>query len=254
VPIADVLREADRVSAAGFKEIALTGVHLGSYGRDLTRPSSLIDLLRELDARSCARFRISSLEPMDCSREIVDLVAGSSRFAPHFHLPLQHASGRILRAMRRPYTIAAYASLVTDIRARMPHASIGSDIIVGFPGESDEDFRQLADYLRQSPLTHIHVFPYSDRPGTVASTMPGKVPGAVIRDRGRRIREIGQSLTEGFRQSQLGTIRPALTIDDGALVVTDNYLKVRIPAGLARNEWIRVRITGVVDQVTGEVC
>ena len=121
---------------------------------------------------------------MDCSREIVDLVAASDRFAPHFHLPLQHASDRVLAAMRRPYTIEHYAALVDDIRARIPDASIGSDIIVGFPGETDEDFEQLAAYLERSPLTHLHVFPYSDRPGTAASAMAGKVPGAVVRERG----------------------------------------------------------------------
>ena len=144
VPVDDVLREVERVTAAGFKEVALTGVHLGSYGRDLESPSSLIELLRALDGLDERRatlsgspsdvlFRISSLEPMDCSAEIVDLVARSERFAPHFHLPLQHASNRVLAAMRRPYTIAQYSALVDDIRAKMPGASIGSDIIVGFP-------------------------------------------------------------------------------------------------------------------------
>src|SRR4051812_23851716 len=195
VSVDEVLREVARVTAAGFKEIALTGVHLGSYGRDLEPRSSLIDLLHAVDRGATALaerdvlFRISSLEPMDCSREIVDLVASSPRFAPHFHLPLQHASNRVLAAMRRPYTIEYYASLVNDIRARIPNASIGSDIIVGFPGETDEDFEQLAAYLERSPLTHVHVFPYSDRPGTAASTMVGKPDGVVVRERGRRVRE-----------------------------------------------------------------
>ena len=243
---AAVLAEVDRVVSAGFKEIALTGVHLGSYGRDLTPRSSLAELLRA--RRRCRResdvlFRISSLEPMDCTREIVDLVAASDRFAPHFHLPLQHASDRVLARMRRPYTIEYYSSLVDDIRARMPDASIGSDIIVGFPGETDEDFEQLASYLERSPLTHLHVFPYSDRPGTEATSMDQKVPGAVVRERGRRIREIGQRLTARFRESQVGTIRRGLTLEDGSLVVTDNYLKVRIPPGRARNEWVDVKIT-----------
>ena len=235
-------REVERVTAAGFKEIALTGVHLGSYGRDLEPASSLIELLRALDFPNIL-FRISSLEPMDCSREVVDLVASSDRFAPHFHLPLQHASNHVLAAMRRPYTIEYYAALVDDIRARIPHVSIGSDIIVGFPGETDEDFEQLADYLERSPLTHIHVFPYSDRPGTPASAMDGKVHGAVIRERGRRIREIGRVLTERFRDSQVGVTHRALTLEDGTLAVTGNYLKVRIPPGRARNEWVRVRLT-----------
>ena len=244
VALDDVLREVARVSAAGFKEIALTGVHLGSYGRDLERRTSLIELLRALDEFPAdVLFRISSLEPMDCSREIVDLVASSGRVAPHFHLPLQHASARVLAAMRRPYTIEDYASLVDDIRVRIPNASIGSDIIVGFPGESDDDFEQLAAYLERSPLTHLHVFPYSDRHGTPASVMAGKVNGAVIRERGRRIREIGRVLTERFRAAQVGTVHRALTLEDGSLVVTGNYVKVRIPPGRTRNEWVRVRLT-----------
>jgi threonylcarbamoyladenosine tRNA methylthiotransferase MtaB len=269
VPIADVLREVERVAAAGFKEIALTGVHLGSYGRDLAPRSSLVELLtavsraRPLDdargrpelvedrestlEREAQRdneilFRISSLEPMDCTLDIVDLVATASCLAPHFHLPLQHGSDRILAAMRRPYTIESYAALVTGIRERIPGASIGSDVIVGFPGETDEDFDRLAAYLEGSPLTHVHVFPYSDRPGTEAAAMRDKVPGAVIRERARRIREISQGLTVRFYASQVGSVHRALTLEDGSLVVTGNYLKVRIPPGGARNEWVRVRI------------
>ena len=240
--MAEIVREVDRVANAGFKEVALTGVHLGSYGRDLQPASSLTELLRALDFPNIL-FRISSLEPMDCPREIVDLVASSDRFAPHFHLPLQHASNRVLAAMGRPYTIEYYASLADDIRARIPHASIGSDIIVGFPGETDDDVEQLAGYLERSPLTHLHVFPYSDRPGTPASTMTRKVDGAVVRDRGRRIRDIGRALSERFRASQVGTTHRALTLEDGSLAVTDNYMKVRIPPGRARNEWVRLRIT-----------
>ena len=244
-PVKDVLAEVERIREAGFKEIALTGVHLGSYGRDLTPSSSLIELLREVHLKvdstdACLLFRISSLEPMDCSREIVELVATCACFAPHFHLPLQHASNRVLSAMRRPYTIEYYDALVSDIRARMPHASIGSDVIVGFPGETDEDFNQLASYLERSPLTHVHVFPYSDRPGTPAAAMTDRVAGGVIRERGRHVRDISQRLSQSFRESQRGTIRPALTIDDGTTAVTDNYLRVCIPPGTARNEWTQV--------------
>ena len=239
VPVDEVLAQIERVVSAGFKEIALTGVHLGSYGRDIG--TSLVELLVRLKAD--ATYRISSLEPNDCTREIVDLVAAGKPFAPHFHLPLQHASNRMLTAMRRPYSIEYYAALVDDIRGRIPHASIGSDVIVGFPGETDEDFEQLANYLERSPLTHVHVFPYSDRPGTDATSMRGKVPGAVIRDRGRRVREIAQRLAQRFRESQAGTIRPALTIDDGTVAVTDNYLRVRIPPGHRRNESLEVVVT-----------
>jgi threonylcarbamoyladenosine tRNA methylthiotransferase MtaB len=238
VPLDDVLAQVERVVAAGFKEIALTGVHLGSYGRDIG--ASLVELLVRLKADTT--YRISSLEPMDCTREIVDLVAEGGCFAPHFHLPLQHASNGMLAAMRRPYTIEYYAALVDDIRARIPHVSIGSDVIVGFPGETGEDFDQLEAYLERSPLTHIHVFPYSDRPGTDAASMSGRVAGTIVRERGRRIREIAQRLSQRFRDSQVGSIRPALTVDDGSSVVTDNYLKLSIPAGHVRNERVDVRV------------
>jgi len=249
------MAEVDRVQTAGFKEIALTGVHLGSYGRDLTPPSSLGALLRLLAARDGdVLFRISSLEPMDCGPDVVDLVATSGRFAPHFHLPLQHASRSVLGRMRRPYTIEQYSTLVDDIRARMPYASIGSDVIVGFPGESDDDFEILAAYLERSPLTHVHVFPYSDRPGTEASTIGGKVPGAVVRERARGARQIGDRLKTRFRQSQVGVTRRGLTLEDGSLVVTDNYLKIRIPPGRSRNEWVMVKVTRAPEgEIVGEL-
>jgi threonylcarbamoyladenosine tRNA methylthiotransferase MtaB len=254
VGIDAVLANVARIEAAGFKEIALTGVHLGSYGRDLDPPATLIDLLRALAVRSeGVLFRISSLEPMDCSRDIVDLVATSDAFAPHFHLPLQHASDRMLNAMRRPYTIAYYDALVRNIHGRIPHASIGSDIIVGFPGETEDDFEHLASYLECSPVTHIHVFPYSDRPGTAATAMNGKVHGSVIRERARRIREIGQRLTTKFRASQVGRTYRALTIEDGTLAVTGNYLKLRIPPGRARNEWVRLRIARTGSDLVGHI-
>jgi threonylcarbamoyladenosine tRNA methylthiotransferase MtaB len=255
VPIEQVLGEVERVTHAGFKEIALTGVHLGSYGRDLTPRSSLIGLLRRLaaDAPPLVLFRISSLEPMDCTPDVVALVAESNSFAPHFHLPLQHASDRVLATMRRPYTIAEYAALVDDIRGRMPAASIGSDVIVGFPGETDADFEQLASYLERSPLTHVHVFPYSDRPGTAASAMRGRVPGPMVRDRGRHIRDIAAGLSRRFLDSQVGKVHRALTLEDGSLVVTGNYLKVRIPPGRVRNEWVRVKITDVGSTMRGDV-
>lgn len=247
-----VLSEVDRVVSAGFREIALTGVHLGSYGRDASPPSSLIELLRALASlrvrvQTEIRFRISSLEPMDCSWDIVDLVEDSTLFAPHFHLPLQHASDRVLKAMRRPYSIAYYAALVDRIRTRIPNAAIGTDLIVGFPGETDEDFDCLACFLETSPLTHLHVFPYSDRPGTPAAAMAGKISGSVVRERARRLRDISARLSSRFHESQVGTVHRALTIEDGSRAVTGNYLKIRIPSGRLRNEWVDVRVTSQHD-------
>jgi threonylcarbamoyladenosine tRNA methylthiotransferase MtaB len=255
-PVTELVGEIDRVVAAGFKEIALTGVHLGSYGRDLKPRRALIDLLRQIAVRAAGelggvvQFRISSLEPMDCTPQVVRLVAEHECFAPHFHLPLQHASDRVLAAMRRPYTVRQYSALVDDIRERMPHAAIGSDVIAGFPGETDRDFEELVDYLERSPLTHVHVFPYSDRPGTAAAGLEGKVAGAVIRERARRLRDVSAGLSRRFRAGQLGTVHRALTLEDGSLAVTGNYLKLRIPSGRVRNEWVTLR---VVDEGQGEL-
>jgi threonylcarbamoyladenosine tRNA methylthiotransferase MtaB len=238
-----LVSEVRRVADAGFKEVAIAGVHLGSYGRDLSPRTSLLELLRAFDSIDAdVTYRVSSLEPMDCTEAIVDLMARSGRFMPHFHLPLQHASDRLLAAMRRPYTLDYYRRLVDGIASRLPHASIGSDMIVGFPGETDEDFAANVQYLPSSPLTHLHVFPYSDRPGTDASCMSGKVHGSVIRDRGIELRRIGAQLAASFRAGQVGTERPGLTLEDGTLVVTDNYLKVRIEPGTPRNTRVRVTI------------
>jgi threonylcarbamoyladenosine tRNA methylthiotransferase MtaB len=252
LPIPLIAAEVERIGAAGFKEIALAGVHLGSYGRDLQPRRTLLELLRTLaGARADVSFRISSLEPMDCTPGIVDLVASDgARFAPHFHLPLQHGSDAILERMRRPYTLDGYRRLVDGIVERLPHASIGTDVIVGFPGERDADFDRTCRYLSQAPLSHLHVFPYSDRPGTAASMMAGKVPGPVVRERGAAVRRIGAELSRRFQDAQVGTVRPGLTLDDGTLVVTDNYLKLRIGPGRARNERVLVRVTG---QGAGEV-
>jgi threonylcarbamoyladenosine tRNA methylthiotransferase MtaB len=191
---------------------------------------------------------------MDCGDGIVDLVARSGgRLAPHFHLPLQHASDRMLALMRRPYTLDAYRRLVDGIVERLPHAAIGADMIVGFPGETADDFDANESYLPSAPLSHLHVFPYSDRPGTAASAMRGRIAGEVVRERGSRLRAIGAALARRFREAQIGQVRPGLTVDDGTVVVTDNYLKVRVPPGRARNERVDVRIERVGGVIEGSL-
>jgi threonylcarbamoyladenosine tRNA methylthiotransferase MtaB len=242
-PLAAVVADVRRAVDAGYKEIAITGVHLGSYGRDLDDGSSVATLARTLaDWNDEVLFRISSLEPMDCTPALVDIVAGSRRLAPHFHLPLQHGSDAMLRAMRRPYTSSYYRSLVERIRTVLPDAAIGSDIIVGFPGEDDSHFLELSALLEQLPLTHLHVFPYSDRPGTAASRMVPKVDGRTVRERGRLIREVGERLSRRFKASQTGRRLRALTVDDGQSVVTGNFLKLRLDVARRRNEWVDVRV------------
>jgi threonylcarbamoyladenosine tRNA methylthiotransferase MtaB len=253
-PIGDVLTDVARLAASGYRELWLVGVHLGSYGRDLVPATSLLDLLRALDrAPGDVAFRISSLEPMDCPRGIVDLVAGSGRFAPHFHLPLQHSSDRVLAAMRRPYSVAFYRNLVEDIRARLPHAAIGADVMVGFPGESEADAEESARAIEALPLSYLHVFPYSDRPDTAAASMTPKASPATVKDRAARMRDVGAALSSRFVRSQVGTVRPGLTLDDGATVLTDNFLKVAIPPGLARNARVQVRIDADAPALAGHV-
>jgi threonylcarbamoyladenosine tRNA methylthiotransferase MtaB len=247
-PLATILEQVDSAITAGYKEIALTGVHLGSYGRDLDGPASLSQLLTALSRIDApVLFRISSLEPMDCTDAIVDLVASSPRFAPHFHLPLQHGSDATLRMMRRPYTNRYYRRLVERVVSLIPHASIGSDIIVGFPGETAADFGEMQRVLATLPLTYLHVFPYSDRPGTAAAALQPKLDGKVVRARAAQIRDIATALAQRFRQSQVGRTLRALTVDDGQSVVTGNYLKLRLDATLPRNEWVDVRVTSERD-------
>ena len=253
-PLGAVMNDIQLAAAAGYKEIVITGVHLGSYGRDLRDGTTLEKLVGALaDYPRPVLFRISSLEPMDCSQAIVDLVASSPRLAPHFHLPLQHGSNDVLRAMQRPYTSEFYRTLVERVRADIPHASIGSDLIVGFPGETRADFERSAELLGTLPLTHVHVFPYSDRPGTAASSMSNKVAGAEVRTRGAVLRDIGRGLAHRFQRSQINTLRPALTVDDGAHVVTDNYLKLPIDSVRPRNEWVQVNVCGEPGALRGAV-
>jgi len=243
-PLQRVVHDVDGVIAAGYKEIVITGVHLGSYGRDLPGHPSLVELMQRLVDRSeDVLFRVSSLEPMDCTPELVGLFVSSARIAPHFHLPLQHGSDAMLRAMRRPYTVAYYSDLVHRMVTVMPAASLGSDVIVGFPGESDSHFAESLAVLRELPLSHLHVFPYSDRPGTEASALASKVDGSVIRERARAVRDIGTHLASQFRRAQLGTTRRALVVDDGWSAVTDNYIKVRLEQRAERNSWVNVTLS-----------
>ena len=242
-PLSVIVADVARAVAAGYKEIAITGVHLGSYGRDLGDASSLTTLIEKLgEWPDDVLFRISSLEPMDCTPEIVARVASSPRVAPHLHLPLQHGSDDILRAMKRPYTVRKYQELIDRISTAMPSASIGSDVIVGFPGESAGHFATMRSVLERLALSYLHVFPYSDRPGTVAAGLQSKVPGGDIRDRAREIRAIGETMARRFRESQTGNTLRALTVDDGQSVVTENYLKLRLDRACKRNEWVSVRV------------
>jgi threonylcarbamoyladenosine tRNA methylthiotransferase MtaB len=251
--IANVLQEVRRAVDAGYREIAITGVHLGSYGRDIGDGTDLTGLIRVLSHwPDDVLFRISSLEPMDCTPALVSVAAQSSRIAPHFHLPLQHGSDVVLRTMKRPYSSADFQRVVESIHVQLPDAAIGTDVIVGFPGETDTDFAETVGVLESLPLAYAHVFPYSDRPGTAASALASKVDGNVIRERARVVRDIAARKSAEFRRKQVGRAMKALTVDDGASVVTGNYLKVRISNPRPRNSWVTVTIVNA-DPLSGSV-
>ena len=184
-PILSIVEQVQGIEAAGYKEVTLTGVHLGSYGRDFDPPATLEALVDAvIEGTRHLRIRLGSLEPMDCTHALVDRAASGDRLMPAFHLPLQHASDRMLRAMRRPYSCAEYDVVVRMVRELVPHASITADVIVGFPGESDADFEQLVRYLAASPLTRLHVFPYlgSARHGGVGVWCAGARNGGARTD------------------------------------------------------------------------
>ncbi len=230
----EVLREVRRLVEAGYREIVLAGVHLGSYGRRMNPRLRLADLLgRILDVPGLGRLRLSSIEPMRFDRKIVRMAAGSPALARHFHIPLQSGSDRILRRMRRPYTAGRYLELLDFVRDLVPDAALGTDILVGFPGERDSDYRATCDLVERSPLSYLHVFPFSARPGTAAAAMPEQVPPEVVQERTAALRALSREKNLAFRRRFLGRPLPAVTLareeEMGASVVlTDNYIHARV--------------------------
>ena len=237
-----VIDEVRGLVKAGAREIVLSGINLGSYGRDLTPRAALADVVRRiLDETELEQLRFSSIEPQDVTGDFVSLVASSPRLAPHFHVPLQSGSDRILRAMHRWYRAAHYAERAELIRRLLPDAAIGADVIVGFPGESDADFDATARFIAALPFTYLHVFSFSERPGTGAANLGERVPAQVIRRRARALRALAEQKAAAFRATQSGCTLRALTLarsgDDWTEALTGNYLKVRIPGRHPANEW-----------------
>ena len=242
-----VVREVRMLGAAGAKEIVLSGINLGSYGRDLIPRASLADVVqRILGETGLEQLRFSSIEPQDVTEDFVALVASSDRIARHFHVPLQSGSDRILHAMHRWYRTEHYAERVNLIRRLLPDAAIGADVIVGFPGETDTDFRATFEFIERLPFTYLHVFSFSTRPGTAAASLGETIPPQTIRERARALRELAQQKAAAFRASQAGHTLRALTLarggDNWTEALTGNYLKVRIAGRYPANEWHDVRV------------
>jgi len=236
----------------GYQEIVLTGVHLGSYGRKLSPRFRLPDLVRRILAiPGLGRIRLSSIEPMDFDKSLVALAAGSEAFAPHFHIPVQSGSDRILRLMRRPYSAARYLDLLHFIQAGLPRVGLGTDVLVGFPGETEEDFEATLNLVRAAPLSYLHVFPFSPREGTDAFSMPGSVPPPIVQKRCEILRKMSVERNLSFRRRFLSQVLPAISLAKEeamgeSVALTDNYIEVRISGPpVPSNRPIRLRIDEV---------
>ncbi len=240
--LGDVVAEIQARCAAGYQEVVLTGVHLGSYGQDMGQKMGLRDLVQAiLRHTDIPRLRLSSLEPWDITPDFFALWQ-NARLLPHLHLPLQSGSDSVLRRMARRTRRAAFRTLAAAARAAIPHLSLTTDIIVGFPGETEAEFQQSVDFVREMGFARLHVFNYSQRPGTAAATMPHQVPLETRKERSRRMIELGEHLSLAFHEQYVGVTAPvlwetAVGADDAGLRwvgYTDNYIRVQAsgPEGL----------------------
>jgi threonylcarbamoyladenosine tRNA methylthiotransferase MtaB len=254
LPPDSVIHEIQRLAASGHREIVLSGINLGTYGRDLSPRIEFEDLLRRiLDETAVERLRVSSIEPLDVTQDLVNLFAGTDRIAQHFHLPLQSASDSILAAMHRWYRAEHYARRVELIHDRLPHAAIGADVITGFPGETKDDHAATMAFIERLPFTYLHVFSFSERPGTKAAALSNGVPGATIKRRARQLRALGESKAAAFRHSQIGRTLRVLTLrrenpaeglkTETTPALSTNYLKVRVNGNHPANNCLDVLIS-----------
>lgn len=249
--VAQIVAQAREAAAQGGKEIVITGVNIGDFGR--RNGETFFDLVRALDkVEGIERYRISSIEPNLLTDEIIDYCAESQRFMPHFHIPLQCGSDTVLRLMRRRYDTALFASKIQRIKERMPHAFIGVDVIVGARGETDECFEESLELCRRLPLSRLHVFVYSERPGTSALDLDGKVPSEVQQRRTHRMLTLSEEKMRQFYTEHLGTVRPALLEHSAPghplSGFTDNYIRILVDAPAALdNTIVNVRLDAIDD-------
>ena len=262
----EVLREVDQLVAAGYREVVVSGINLGRWGRDLPgetdgvvwggrpRPPKLDDLVKAiLDHTALEKLRISSVEPMDWTDSFIRLMSGNPRIAKQAHVPMQSGSDAVLRRMHRKYRPWHYREKIEKIRATMPTAAIGADVMVGFPGETDAQFEETCCLIENLPITYLHVFTFSARPGTSAAAMPNQVPANVARDRNRILRKLAAEKKEAFMRSFVGRNLDTITLNvvsensDGLWTeaLTDNYLKLRLSGHHDPNQWLRAQVRDV---------
>lgn len=266
LPLERIIGETHTLVRSGYREVVISGINLGRWGKDLEtglrrqKPEvRLVDLVRAiLSQTSLEKLRISSVEPMDWSDQLISLVASSPRVAKHAHVPMQSGSDAVLRRMHRKYRPWHYREKIMNIRAAMPMAAIGADVMVGFPGETGEEFEATRRMIEELPFTYLHVFTYSARPGTLAATMPNQVPVHAARERNRILRDLAARKKFAFMRSLVGKEIDAITLKSGAgapvretaestEALTDNYLKIYISGHHEPNRWLSVLVRGVED-------
>lgn len=241
--ISNVVENVRSLSTSGAREIVLTGINLGDFGKGFTggkqRNENFMDLVRELDKLDAVdRYRISSIEPNLLSEEIITFVAGSKRFMPHFHIPLQSGSNKILASMRRRYRKELYQERVEMIRSAMPHCCIGADVITGFPGETEDDFKETMEFLSALDVSYLHVFTYSERDNTLAVTMENSVPMETRHQRTKQLRNLSYLKLQEFTARHIGQTRQVLfeSVNKNGMIegYTDNYIRIVAPY---KKEW-----------------
>jgi len=268
LPMERIVREVNALVEAGYREVVISGINLGRWGRDLavsTQHSALSETQQRkasglrlasmiraiLSETSLEKLRISSVEPMDWTDELIALVAGWARIARHAHVPLQSGSDAVLRRMHRKYRPWHYREKIERIHAAVPAAAIGADVMVGFPGESDAEFEATRRLIEDLPFTYLHVFTYSARPGTPAAAMPHQVPVPVARERNRILRELAAEKKLAFMRGFVGKEVEAITLRacgaESTEALSDNYLKLQLRGRHEPNRWLRVRVKDVMD-------
>ncbi len=229
-PPEDIIDEILDYERAGYDEVVLTGIHIGLYGVDLKDGMNLTGLIEQIVLKTNrARIRLSSLEVIEIDKRFLE-VFSEKRICKHLHIPLQSGSEGVLKRMKRPYNTIRYERKVKEIYDRFDNISLGTDVIVGFPGETEEEFEETLRFLKKLPINYMHVFPYSDRPGTEASKMPDKVPNNVKRNRAKRLRELDESKRSEYRKAQIGrtleVLQESLTEEGKIKGKSENYLDV----------------------------
>jgi threonylcarbamoyladenosine tRNA methylthiotransferase MtaB len=256
----EVIRQIKAIASAGYREIVLTGIHLGCFGLDLSPPTRLIDLLAQIRCSTAVdRLRLSSIEPRELGDDLIDLVAASQsgpvKICPHFHIPLQSGDDDVLERMRRPYVSAFFKERVVKIHAALPQAAIGTDVLVGFPGETEAAFENTLGLIDDLPISYLHVFPFSPRTGTPACEFGNRVPHRVVKKRCQLLRELGKQKKLSFYRRCLGSRQEVLvqSAQNGSRQkgITANYIPVWLKGNaLEPNSIVKVTIHGVADDFT----